>query len=149
MTELNRKTKNKIKCRAKKEIKSTAKRISIGGIIAIILTLIVSVVAGIFTEKLITKNDCFVLTGEKDYVFELGESGDTFTYVEEGFKVVSFGKDISDKVSIKTNMTKNEDGTYTIDISQEGDYYMIYTVDSKKYGEIKRVRTFTVGAENE
>lgn len=149
MATISKKTKNKIRHQAKKEFKSTTKRISVGGMIAIALTLIVSVVAGVFVEKLITKNDCFVLSGEKEFILEVGAAGSTYTYKEEGFKAISFGKDLSDKVNVKTNMTKNDDGTYTIDTSQEGDYYLIYTIDSIKYGKIKRVRTFTVGAENE
>ena len=149
MAELNKKTKNKIKRKAKKEIKSTTKRLSVGGVIAIVITLIISVFAGIFVEKLVTKNDCFVLVGEKEYTIEVGESGSTFTYTEKGYKVISFGKDLSDKVSIKTNMTKNNDGTYTIDTSEEGDFYLIYEVESLKYGKIKRVRVFTVGGDNE
>ena len=149
MATIKNKSKNKIKRQAKKELKSTAKRISVGGMIAIVLTLIVSVITGVFVERLITKNDCFVLMGQKEFVIELGAEGSTYTYTEEGFSIISFGKDLSDKVSIKTNMTNNNDGTYTIDTSEEGDYYIIYTVDSLKYGKIKRVRTFAVGAENE
>ena len=149
MLDLDKKTKNKIKRKTTKEIKSVSKRISLGGWIAIAITLGVAVVSGVLVGKLITKNDCFVLAGQKDYILEVGESGSTYTYTEEGFKVVSFGKDLSDRVTIKTNMTKNIDGSYTIDTSEEGDYYLIYEVDSLKYGKIKRVRTFTVGVEDE
>ena len=149
MADISKKTKNKIKREVKKEIKSSANKMPIGGWIAIFLTLIVAVVGGVVTEKLITKNDGFVLSGSKEYSLEVGEENSTFTYTEEGYKVISFGKDLSDKVSIKTNMTDNNDGTYTIDTSEEGDYYLIYEVDSLKYGKIKRVRTFTVGADNE
>ena len=149
MVEISKKTKNKLNRQAKKELKSTARRISVGGVIAIVFTLVISIVAGVFAEKFITRNDCFVLSGTKNYEIQVGESGSTYTYMEEGFKVISFGKDMSDKVEIKTNMTKNDDGFYTFDTSVEGEYYMIYTINSLKYGNIKRVRTFTVGVENE
>lgn len=149
MAELSKKTKNKIKRETKKELNAVSKRMPVGGWVAIILTLIVAVVGGVVTEKMVTKNDGFVLTGEKEHVIAVGKAGSTYTYEEEGFKVVSFGKDLSSKVTITTNMTKNIDGTYTIDTSKEGDYYLIYEVDSLKYGNIKRVRTFTVGADNE
>ena len=149
MTEISKQTKNKIKRQTKKEIKSASKKMPAGGWIAIILTLIVAIAGGVVTEKIITKNDGFVLAGKKEYVIEVGATGSTYTYVEEGYEVISFGKNISDKVTIKTNMTKNNDGSYTIDTSEEGDYYLIYEVDSLKFGKIKRVRTFTVGADNE
>lgn len=130
----------------KKEVKQTSKKFSIGGVIAIVLCLVVGLIGGIFTEKIITKNDCFVLSGEKQFNIEIGQD---FTYVEDGFKCISFGKDLSNKVKIETNMTKDGNGNYTIDTSEEGEYYIIYTVASKKFSEIKRVRTFVVVNENE
>ena len=145
MAGISNKTKNKIKREVKKDVKNTGKRLGVGGVIAIILCLVVGVVGGIFAEKLISRNDCFVLSGDKEIVVQVG---DDFTYSEAGYKCVSFGKDISDKVVIDTNLTKNSDGTYTLDTTKEGDYYMIYTVDSLKYGKIKRVRTFTVEVSN-
>ena len=145
MAGISNKTKNKIKREVKKDVKNTGKRLGVGGIIAIILCLVVGVIGGIFAEKLISRNDCFVLSGDKEIVVQVG---DDFTYSEAGYKCVSFGKDISDKVVIDTNLTKNSDGTYTLDTTKEGDYYMIYTVDSLKYGKIKRVRTFTVEVSN-
>ena len=145
MAQIKRRTKNKIK----KEISEASSKVGVGGMIAIILTLIIAVACGVFAEKLITKSDCFLLVGNKDIEIELGTADSTYTYTEEGVKVISFGKDISDKITITTNMIDNNDGTYTIDTSEEGDYYIMYTVDSLKYGKIKRVRTFTVGANNE
>ena len=142
----NKTSNKKLKGTIKKEVKKTSKKFTIGGIIAIVLCLIIGVVGGIFTEKIITRNDCFVLNGEKQYAIEIGAD---FTYVEEGYKCISFGKNLTDKVKIETNMTNNGDGTYSIDTSEEGEYYMIYTVESKKFGDIKRVRTFVVGGENE
>ena len=136
----------KMKRTIEKEVKQTSKKFSISGIMAIVLCLFVGVIGGIFTEKIITKNDCFVLSGEKEFNIEIGQD---FTYVEEGFKCISFGKDLSNKVKIETNMTKDGNGNYTIDTSEEGEYYIIYTVESKKFSEIKRVRTFVVGGENE
>ena len=147
MAELSKKNKNKLKKEVEKDIKTTSKKMTIGGALAIVISLVVAVVGGIFAEKLITKKDCFVLKGDKEITIEVKDG--IYVYTDPGFEVISFGKDLSDKVEIKTNMTKNDDGTYSIDTSTEGDYYMIYTVDSLKYGKIKRVRTFTVGADNE
>ena len=149
MSDISKKTKNKIKRMAKNELKSTTKRITIGGKVAIILTFLIAVAGGVCVEKIITKNDVFALNGNKEYAFEIGHNGGSYEYIDEGFKVVSFGRNIADKVSVDTNMTRGNDGQYIIDTSLEGDYYIIYTVEDIKYGHIKRVRTFTVGANNE
>ena len=138
-------TSKKIESKVKKEVKKTSKKFTIGSVVAIILCLIVGIVGGIFAEKFITRNDCFELSGSKEFKIAVGED---FSYSDEGYKCISFGKDLTDKVKIETNM-KQESGKYIIDTSEEGEYYMIYTVESKKYGEIKRVRTFVVGDSNE
>ena len=145
MAQIKKRTKKKIR----KELSEASSKLGVGGVVAILVALAVSIVGGVATEKLVTKNDCFALVGEKEYVIEVGDQNSSYTYSEEGFKVISFGKDMSDKVTVTTNMTRNDNGTYSIDTSEEGDYYIMYTVDSLKYGKIKRVRTFTVGASNE
>lgn len=146
MPELSKKTKRKIKSQAKKETKKAYKRLTPLSVVVIVSVFVLSVVLGVVAEKLITRKDEFVLLGNKSYEIEVGQE---FTYTEEGFRIISFGKDLSDKVKIDTNMTKNLDGTYSIDTSVEGDYFIKYTVDSHKFGKIKRVRTFTVGVSNE
>jgi hypothetical protein len=51
-------------------------------------------------------------------------------------------------VSHSDAFTKNADGTYTLNTSEEGVYGIFYTAPtSKKYGQIRRVRTFTVCAQ--
>jgi len=140
------KLERKVKKEVIKEAKKTSKKFTVGSVLAIVLCLTVGIVGGVFTEKAITKNDCFELVGNKSFVIEIGED---FTYEEEGYKCISFGKDLTGSVKIDTNLTKGADNKYTIDTSEEGEYYMIYTVESKKYGKIKRVRTFVVGDSNE
>ena len=56
MATINNNVKNKIRRQAKTELQSASKQISIGGKIAILLTFIIAVIAGVFAEKLITKN---------------------------------------------------------------------------------------------
>ncbi len=112
-----------------------------------IVFLIIGAVAGFFTCKIITKNDTFELIGESQ--INIAINGDT-TYVDAGVTCVAFGRDESDKVVVKTNMTQNADGSYTIDTSTQGEYYIIYTVeDSLRYNDIQRVRVITVGGTNE
>ena len=77
----------------------------------------------------LTKNDTFEIIGDKNIVLNLNS-----TYKEEGVKVISYGKDLSNKVEVETNL----------DISKAGDYYVIYTVKSLKYNNIKRIRYIRV-----
>lgn len=140
------KLEKKVKKEVKKEVKKTSKKFTVGSAIAVVSCLVVGAVGGVFTEKIITKNDCFELVGNKSFTIAIGED---FVYEEEGYKCISFGKDLTGSVKIDTNLKKGADNKYTIDTSEEGEYYMIYTVESKKYGKIKRVRSFVVGESDE
>ena len=140
------KTQQKVQKQVEKNVKKVVKRFTFGNFVAILLCLSVGIAGGIFSYKFITRNDGFILNGDKSFSIKLNEE---FTYKEDGFTCVSMGKNISDKVKVETNMMKNEDGSYSIDTSVEGEYYIIYTVEDKKFGDIKRVRTFVVGDANE
>ena len=63
-------------------------------LILAILFLIVGAVAGVVLSRELTKNDKFELIGEKQVELAIGES-----YKEAGVKIISFGRDISDKVA--------------------------------------------------
>ena len=138
----NKKTNNKIKKQANKIVK----KISIGGVVAILLCLVVGAIGGVVALKVVTKNDTFELNGTKEFKYDVG---DEITYTEEGYKVVSFGRDLTDKVEIKTNLKQNDQGVYYIENAEEGEYFIIYTVNSKKYGKVQKFRTFVVGDSNE
>ncbi len=107
------------------------------------LALAAGLLVGWYGGEYICKNDTFELVGEKEYTVEINEVN--FRYEEEGVKIVEFGRDISSSVSVETNMTELGDGKYTLDTTVPGRYYLKYTVDSPKYGEIARIRIFTVG----
>ena len=72
---------------------------------------------------------------------------ESFVYNDRGATVIEFGKDISDKVTVETNMQDLGGGKYTADTTVPGKYYIKYTVESHKYGEVCRIRTFVVGGE--
>ena len=127
----------KAKSTVKKETKKIVKKTHIGVWVCVIIFAVVGIGGGIFASHMICKNDCFEVLGEKNITLEIGEN---FTFTEEGVKIISFGRDISDKVEIKTNIPENG----VIDTSVEGDYYVIYTVDDIKYGQIQKVRTITI-----
>lgn len=107
--------------------KSTKMSISL---IVILIILIVGAVAGYFVAKKVTEDDKFVLVGEKVIEVEVGGS-----YEDEGAIVISFGKDISDKVKVDTS---------NVDYSTVGEYYIKYTVDNFRFKGIERYRIIKV-----
>ena len=109
------------------------------------LALIVGVGIGVGACALICSNDGFTIVGESDRTLPINQKNPQYVYRDEGVRIVSFGRDISDRVTVQTNMIGGEDGVYGFDVSKDGFYYIIYTVDDPRFGEIKRIRTFTVG----
>lgn len=139
--------KKTVKKKAKSSAKRKVKKLHPATIAVCILALILGVGAGIGGYTLLCAEDCFVLNGNKSYTLSVGE--DPIIYIDQGVKIVEFGKDISDKAQISsTNMTETESGRYVINTSEPGEYYIIYTVDSPKYQNIQRVRTITVTGGN-
>ena len=124
---------NKPRKKTSNKINKNLKKLSVGSILVAVLLLVVGAVGGFFGLKVVTRNDCFVLNGQDEIALTLGEK-----YTDEGVKVIAFGKDEKDKVIIETNLTKNEDGTYSAD--EVGTYYMIYKVENLKYGSIIKVQ---------
>lgn len=51
-------------------------------------------IGGVIVSMQLTKNDKFELNGEKTVYLEIGEK-----YIEQGVTVISFGKDVSDKIT--------------------------------------------------
>lgn len=99
------------------------------GLLAIILLIVIGAVAGFFTAKHITRNDVFEIIGEQTITVNIGES-----YQDEGARAISFGKDISSKIVSETNVNYSEEGTY----------YIKYSVDDIRYRGIERYRTIIV-----
>lgn len=123
------------------------KKLSFGAILMAILLLGVGAVGGYFGVKIMTRNDCFVLNGQDEITLQIGES-----YVDEGVKIVSFGKDVSADVTVETNLKKNNDGEFYVE--EEGTYYIVYKSNNFKYGTIFKVQkirliTFVEATEQE
>lgn len=130
---------NKPSKRTTKKVNKQLKKVSAGALIMALLLLVVGAVGGFLGVKVLTKNDCFTLIGNDEITLELGE-----TYKDQSAKVIAFGKDEADKILVETNLSKNEDGTYTAD--EVGTYYISYIVDNFKYGtlfKIKKIRLIT------
>lgn len=112
--------------------KSTKMSVSV---IVTILALVIGAVCGYFVSQKLTENDKFEIVGEKVIEVEVGG-----TYEDEGAIVISFGKDLSDKIKTETN----------VDYSTEGQYYIKYTVDNFRFKGIERYRIIkVVGVEDE
>lgn len=79
----------------------------------------------------VSKDDCFTILGKEEVNLIVGDR-----YVDDGVKVVAFGIDDTDKVTIETNMEQDADGYYVL---EEGTYYIKYLVDNIKYGSIFKV----------
>lgn len=116
--------KQKVKKTAKSEVKKQVKKRPIFAIVLFLL-LAVGGVGGFFGAKFLTANDTFALVGEANITLTVGEE-----YVEEGVTIISFGKDISDKVEIESN----------VDTSVAGEYYIKYTVEGLRFGSVARYR---------
>ena len=134
-----------VKKKAKRKAKKEVKRMNGWTLFFCILALVAGVAAGVGAYNFVCANDKFELNGKKEYTIELGSG--TFEYTDAGATVIEFGRDISGEVEVQTNMKDVGNGKYVADANVPGKYYIKYTVDSPKYGEVCRIRTFTVGGE--
>lgn len=130
-----------------KKINKTIKKASAGAIILAVVLLVVGAVGGYFGVKFLTRNDCFEIVGKDELTLTLGEN-----YADQSVKAISFGKDVSEKVEIETNLKQNEDGSYYAD--EVGTYYIVYKVNDIKYNSIFKVQkirllTFVEATEQE
>lgn len=144
--DFDEKISKKAKKKTKRKIKKSVKRLNGWTVFFCIIALAAGVAAGVGAYKLVCINDRFEINGSKEYHIELGSG--TFEYIDAGATVIEFGQDISYEVTVKTNMTDLGNGKYGADASIPGNYYIEYTVDSPKYGEVRRIRKFIVGGES-
>ena len=116
-----------------KRTKKNLKKVSVGALILAGLLLVAGAFGGYFGVKYLTRNDCFEIVGKDEITLTLDES-----YLDEGVKVIAFGKNEADKVKVTTNLKQNQDGKYYAET--EGTYYITYNVESLKYGTIFKVQ---------
>ena len=144
--ELREKAKKKVarkaKSKAKSKAKRTAKKISALSYVIWAIALVGGIALGAVSCAFVCRNDGFRLNGKAEYTLTVGQEENV--YSDKGAQVISFGRDISKDVKVSTNLKELGDGEYEIDTSDEGVYYIIYTVDDVRFGDIKRVRTFRV-----
>lgn len=126
-----------------KKILKTAKKISPVTIVLLVAFFAFGLLTGFLAMGQVCKNDTIELIGDSAYIYQIG-TGST-TYTEEGIKAVAFGEDISASVDIDSNLP-NQNGVYEIDLTEEGEYYIKYTVNHLKFGTVIKYRTITVQA---
>lgn len=123
---------------------------------AMILALAAGVLLGAFVCLRASVNDRFFLKGETVFSLDAVPTGaEPYLYTEEGVEAFCFGRDVSGKLTVETELQRDAEGRYMIPLDKEGVYTITYTVDCLKFGEnapngvIKRIRTFTVTAGEE
>ena len=124
---------NKPSKKTTKKVTKKLKKLSFCSIVVAIMLLAIGAVGGYFGVKYLTKNDCFEIIGKDEITLTLDQ-----TYKDESCKVVAFGQNDADKIEIETNLTKNEDGTFSA--TEAGTYYIVYKVNNLKYGTIFKVQ---------
>ena len=100
---------------------------------------VVGCLAGAVVGNVLSKNDTFELVGS-NVSYEINS---TAIYQDEGVKLVSMGRDLSNKVNIEVSkgLIQNDDGTFRVqDTSKEGMYYIIYTTTDFKFSKIRKIR---------
>ena len=128
-----------------KTAKSTAKSFGKSTTVIIVLFLIIGIGLGIGAGFYISRNDCFEIIGADELTLTIGEN-----YYDEGCKVISLGKDVSNDIEIETDLTVNLDGSLTGDETKT--YYILYKSNDIKYGKIftvTKIRLITFVEESE
>lgn len=128
---------------ARRAVKKELRRQHPATLIVPILFLVLGILLGFGAVTLLHgPEDGLVLCGEREITVPVGTA---YTYTEEGYALTCLGLDATDSVSVTHNMTKNPDGTYTLDTSFEGEYYIAYTSTHPLfYRDVRCVRVFRV-----
>lgn len=140
---------------AKRYAKRSFKKLHAATKFAMALAILAGIVVGAFVCLHVSKNDRFVLKGESSFFFDVTEGGAPYLYTEQGVEAYCFGRDVSGKLTVETDLERDAEGRYVIPTDREGVYTITYTVDALKFGEnapngvVKRVRVFTVSAVEE
>lgn len=117
----------------KQAVKQAKKRPWYALILIVILAF--GAVGGFFGAKFLIRNDKFEINGDQEITLEVGDY-----YIEKGATIISFGRDISKEVKIDS----------TVDTTTAGQYYVKYTVEDIRFGNVERYRYVeVVEVENE
>lgn len=124
-----------------RKTKRAVRSMNTGVLMISLLFFVVGVALGVYAAMAMTENDCFELNGEKEISVSVGTP---YVYHEDGAKIVSIGRDISDRLRVKTELVSDGQGGYVVDTDSPGVYTIVYTVDDIKFGRIQKIRTIRV-----
>lgn len=116
----------------KKKLKNELKKAHKKHFLLALLFLVIGIGAGFGATYFLTRNDVFKLNGETEITLNVGDE-----YVEQGAKIVAFGKDISSSVKVEG----------TVDTTKAGRYVLKYTVDNIRYNGYTLYKLVIVGGE--
>ncbi len=123
------KTKKQVQKQVQKELVKKVKKTSPALIAVILIFFLLGAAAGAFANYFVCKNDEFVVLGEKEITLNVGD-----TYLDEGAKAISFGKDVSSTITVESD----------VDTAVAGEYEVVYKCSNLKYKDIIRVRKVIV-----
>lgn len=129
------KAKKSTKNKAKTAVKNTSVKVFLIGF----LFLLVGIGCGVGVCWGLCRNDTFELYGQEELTLTLEEK-----YMDDGVKIISFGKDVSGDIEIETNLKQDENGLFCSD--EVGTFYIKYHSNSFKYGTlftVEKVRLIT------
>ena len=112
-------------------VAKSVKKTGLKGLLVALLCLIIGAGVGLGAYFIVCRNDTFEIIGKDEITITIDD-----VYQDKGVKVIEFGKDVSDKVVVETNLVLDGEGKPT----QEGTFYFKYTVDSLKYGKIFKIQ---------
>lgn len=102
----------------KRKIEKEIKKVNPLTIFLVIVFTLIGIAGGFFGVHMLTKNDTFELLGGYEIKCNVGDS-----FIDEGAKIIAFGKDISSEVIVEGN----------VDTSIKGDYVLKYKVNHFRY----------------
>ena len=129
----------------KRKVKKTLKKIHKGYLAVVVLSLAIGLIGGYFAAYFISGRDTLKLVGEK---VTLVNEGEPVIYADEGIKYVSNGKNLSSKVVITTNMTKDTSGNYVGTPEKDCELFIIYEITEGRAAGQTLYRVFRLAENN-
>ena len=128
-----------------KAVKGRVKRAGTKTLLIAFIMLIVGAMVGGGTWWIVCRNDCFDLVGQESVSLTLEES-----YIDQGVKIIAFGRDERQSIEIETNLKTDENGNFYSD--EAGVFYIKYKSSCFKYSKlfkVEKVRLISVVEQSE
>ena len=96
-----------------------------------VIFLVLGMAGGAIAGWFITRDDGFYLLGESEITIAVGQN-----FTDDGFNLVSFGRDRRDTVAV----------TGEVDTAEPGRHYIVYTTTDFRFRNVQRIRVVIVEA---